>query len=62
MSTLLSAVKGVNMANLQRYPPVILTEITLDAIAPPYPDYHYFDGVKRYPFQHRAIAFDMVNA
>jgi hypothetical protein len=51
------------MTNPQRRDPAkILPEITWDAIAPPYPDYLYFDGVERYPFRHRATTFDMVNA
>ncbi|HEX7534027.1 MAG TPA: lipase family protein, partial [Syntrophales bacterium] len=51
------------MTNPQRRDPaVILPEITLDAIAPPYLRYSYFDGVERYPFRRHATAFDMVNA
>jgi hypothetical protein len=40
----------------------ILPEITWDKIAPPYPDYPYFQGIDAYPFRPRADAFDMVNA
>jgi len=47
---------------IKRDPAKILPEITLDAIAPPFPDYPYFEGADIYPFRHRATAFDMVNA
>jgi triacylglycerol lipase len=46
----------------QRNPATILPEISWDGIAPPYPDYRYFDGFDLYPFRHHATTFDMVNA
>ena len=47
---------------IKRDPAKILPEITWDAIAPPFPDYPYFEGADIYPFRHQATAFDMVNA
>jgi len=53
----------VTMSNpKKREPSSVLPKITWDAIAPPYPDYPYFDGVDLYPFRHRVTGFDMVNA
>ena len=53
----------VSMSNpKKREPSSILPKITWDAIAPPYPDYPYFDGIDLYPFHHHATGFDMVNA
>ena len=46
----------------KRNPAEVLPEITLDAIAPPFPNYPYFEGADTYPFRHRTSAFDMVNA
>jgi hypothetical protein len=46
----------------KRDPAVILPKITLDAIAPPYPKYPYFEDADIYPFRHGVTAFDMVNA
>jgi triacylglycerol lipase len=40
----------------------VLPEITWDKIAPPYPDYSYFQGIETYPFRPHADGFDMVNA
>lgn len=40
----------------------VLPEITWDKVAPPYPDYNYFQGIDLYPFRPHADAFDMVNA
>jgi hypothetical protein len=55
--------RGVSVSNTKkREPSAILPKITWDAIAPPYPDYPYFDGVDLYPFRYRATWFDMVNA
>ena len=51
------------MSNPKKRDPVkILPEITWDSIAPPFPDYPYFDGADIYSFRHEATAFDMVNA
>jgi hypothetical protein len=51
------------MTNPQRRDPAkILSEITLVAISPPFPDYPYFEGADIYPFRHQASAFDMVTA
>ena len=55
--------RGVSVSNpKRREPSSILLNITWDAIAPPYPDYPYFEGVDFYPFRYRATWFDMVNA
>jgi len=40
----------------------VLPEITWDKIAPPYPDYPYFQGRETYPFRPHADGFDLVNA
>lgn len=40
----------------------LLPEITVDSIAPPYPDYPCFEGLALYPFRPHAPTFDMVNA
>jgi len=40
----------------------VLPEISLDTIAPPYPNYHYFNGYKEHPFRFRASIFDIQNA
>jgi triacylglycerol lipase len=40
----------------------VLPEVTWDKIAPPYPDYPYFQGMDDYPFRPRADGFDPVNA
>lgn len=40
----------------------VLPEITWDKIAPPYPDYSYFQGLEAYPFRPRADRFEMINA
>ena len=45
--------KSVNM---------VLPEINLDAITPPYPNYPYFDKHDKYPFRFDASLFDMQNA
>jgi triacylglycerol lipase len=56
-------VKGKKMGKpKKRDPAKILPEITWDSIAPPFPDYPYFEGAHIYPFRHRATAFNMVNA
>lgn len=46
----------------QRNPREILPKITWNQIAPPYPDYPYFQGAAGYPFRPHAGMFDMVNA
>jgi len=40
----------------------VLPEVTWDKIAPPYPDYPYFQGREIYPFRPHADGFDLVNA
>jgi|WetSurMetagenome_2_1015567.scaffolds.fasta_scaffold117552_2 triacylglycerol lipase len=40
----------------------VLPEITWERLAPPYLDYHYFQGAKTQPFRPQAQGFDMVNA
>ncbi len=40
----------------------VLPEVTWDKIAPPYPDYPYFQGTEIYPFRPQAAGFDPVNA
>jgi len=46
----------------QRDPREVLPKISWDAIAPPYPDYPYFQGGEEYPFRPHAGEFDPVNA
>ena len=40
----------------------VLPEVTWDKIAPPYPDYPYFQGREIYPFRPYADGFDLINA
>ena len=37
-------------------------EITIDNLAPPYPDYEFFENCDQLPFRHQANMFTMVNA
>ena len=46
----------------RRDPALVLPEIKLDKIAPPYLNYLYFEGCGAYPFRPQATMFDMVNA
>ena len=39
-----------------------LYEITLENLAPPYPDYQYFENSDQLPFRYNSNVFDMVNA
>jgi triacylglycerol lipase len=48
--------------SLKRDPAAVLPQITLDAIAPPYLEYLYFQDSAAYPFRAAATGFDMVNA
>jgi triacylglycerol lipase len=48
--------------SIQRNPAAVLPNITLDAIAPPYLDYSYFQDCGAYPFRARATGGDLVNA
>lgn len=40
----------------------VLPVISLDKLAPPYPDYPYFEGHESRPFRHFTTMFDMQNA
>lgn len=46
----------------RRDPAKILPQISWETIAPPYLNYHYFNGSDAYPFRYNANLFDMVNA
>lgn len=48
--------------NMQRDPALVLPNLTLDAIAPPYLGYSYFQDCDAYPFRARATGGDLVNA
>jgi triacylglycerol lipase len=46
----------------QRKVQEVLPVVSLDKIAPPYPDYPYFQGHESRPFRHLTTMFDMQNA
>jgi triacylglycerol lipase len=50
------------LADQKRHLSKVLPEISFEKIAPPYPKYHYFQGVQDYPFRPGATGFDLVNA